>query len=130
MITHAARFWAKATRGGCWLWQGYRDRDGYGHHHYNGRRWRAHRLAWTLARGPIPGGLYVCHRCDNPPCVNPAHLELGTQKENIGDCLAKGRFKRALKTHCQRGHPYDAANTYHRPDGRRYCRECQRRPVV
>lgn len=54
---------------------------------------RAHRAAWVEASGPIPLGILVCHRCDNPPCCNPAHLFLGTQSDNIKDGYAKGRIK-------------------------------------
>lgn len=78
----------------CWPWTGPRKRS-YGSFKVNdcGRRrvGRAHRLAWTLANGPIPDGLCILHRCDNPPCCNPSHLFLGTQLDNIRDRDAKGR---------------------------------------
>jgi len=54
--------------------------------------WKAHQIAWVSANGPIPDGLNVLHRCDNPPCCRPEHLFLGTQKDNVRDCMAKGRF--------------------------------------
>lgn len=87
-----ARFWAKVERGdGCWLWQGAIVGHGYGQFVRNGRE-QAHRVAWELAnRRRVPEGMYVLHRCDNPPCVRPSHLFLGSQSDNITDCVAKGR---------------------------------------
>jgi hypothetical protein len=92
----AERFWMKVDKSGeCWLWTAYRSRDGYGMIglERTGVE-RAHRVAWQLTNGPIPVGLQVLHRCDNPPCVNPAHLWLGTQPENIADMIAKGRARK------------------------------------
>jgi HNH endonuclease len=109
----------------CWEWSGARDRYGYGKLRRDTVYWKAHRLAWTLEHGPIPDGMYVCHHCDNPPCVNPAHLFLGTSRDNQLDRVAKGRHNQTAKTHCPRGHPYDEANTRHH-NGRRFCRACKR----
>jgi hypothetical protein len=80
----------------CWEWQGYRDRRGYGQIGVSRPRRRlvyAHRLAWEDTNGPIPDGMMVCHSCDNPPCCNPAHLFLGTQRDNMQDASDKGRVK-------------------------------------
>jgi len=80
---------------GCWEWQGARI-GGYGTLRWKGHKWFAHRLAWTLARCPIPPGLFVCHHCDNPSCVRPNHLFLGTPKDNQVDAQRKGRLVRKL----------------------------------
>lgn len=87
-------FWSHVEKvdGGCWLWQGARSR-GYGAFESRelGGMLRTHRLSWTIVHGPIPNGLYVLHRCDNPPCCNPDHLFLGTNQDNVDDMVAKGR---------------------------------------
>lgn len=75
----------------CWFWQGARFNNGYGSFWLNGRGRRAHRVSWVLYRGRIPENRYVLHRCDNPPCVNPAHLFLGTLSDNSIDRDRKGR---------------------------------------
>jgi len=83
------------TATGCIEWAGPRKiKDGvrtYGLVQWDGRLRQAHRVAWELARGPIPEALFVCHRCDNPPCINVDHLFLGTNQENQVDSMAKGR---------------------------------------
>ena len=86
------RFWAKVdTSGECWEWTGQRDRNGYGRFSL-GRTWhRATRALWALTRGPIPAGMCVLHRCDNPPCVRPDHLWLGSRRDNSRDMAAKRR---------------------------------------
>ena len=78
---------------GCWLWQGAERKRGrgYGIFWLHGRNETAHRAAWMMLRGPIPPGLFVCHRCDVPACVNPDHMFLGTATENNHDRDAKGR---------------------------------------
>ncbi len=84
------------SRGGCWEWSGYRDRHGYGIQQFRGKRHRAHRIAHIVFRGAIPAGIFVCHKCDNPPCCNPDHLFLGTQKDNMADASSKMRTYRPI----------------------------------
>jgi hypothetical protein len=89
------RFWAKVDKNGpngCWLWTAAKLELGYGIFMMpDNVTLRAPRIAWTLANGPIPGVLDTCHRCDNPPCVNPSHLFLGTRFDNLSDAGTKGR---------------------------------------
>ncbi len=93
------RFWTKVDRSAgpeaCWPWRGYIRTDGYGQFALTHRRpARAHRISWELAHGEIKNGLWVLHRCDNPPCVNPDHLFLGTHADNEADKVNKGRQAR------------------------------------
>lgn len=86
------RFESRIDKSGdCWIWQGRARQGGYGYLGWCGENERAHRVAWMIAHGPIPNGLCVCHTCDNPLCVRPSHLWLGTQLENNEDKVRKGR---------------------------------------
>lgn len=83
---------------GCWNWVRARDSDGYGHFVLNGRWQKAHRYAYERVHGPLAAGLKACHRCDNPPCVNPAHIFAGTNSDNMKDATRKGRAKAPVFT--------------------------------
>jgi len=97
-VDYEVRFWmnVRCQDSGCWEWSKCRHPEGYGEF-WAGRRFRTHRYSWQMHFGDIPDGMFVCHHCDNPPCVNPAHLFLGTHQDNMRDMIAKGRRNKAAK---------------------------------
>ncbi len=123
----SVRFWGKvaiATPEECWEWQGSRRGDGYGQMYANSKHHAAHRLSFFIANYYFPP--VVRHKCDNRCCVNPHHLEGGTQTDNMRDVVERGRHFYANKTHCPQGHEYTKENTYLRPNNSRECRTCRK----
>ena len=109
---------------GCWLWVGVVNFFGYGQLYINSRYHGAHRVSWELHQGQIPIGLFVCHKCDVPSCVNPNHLFVGTQLDNMRDAKNKGRVRKPkFKTHCVHGHSLSGYNLI-MYKGCQVCREC------
>jgi hypothetical protein len=106
MRTLSERLWSRTIKRGpaeCWEWQGHRGPAGHGQIQSglpDRRVIGAHRAAWMLTNGEIPAGLHVLHKCDNPPCCNPAHLFLGTQADNNADCRSKRRSVHFVAPNC------------------------------
>lgn len=101
-VSVAERFWRRVNKNGpipphrpeigeCWIWTGSTASDGYGRAYAWGKSWPTQQLAWRLTHGVIPTGSWGLHHCDNPPCVRPTHIFLGTQTDNMRDMAAKGR---------------------------------------
>lgn len=109
----------------CWFWG---TRKGYYTLNFNGLIIGAHRLIYTLFVGVIPRGKVVDHKCNQPNCVNPRHLQAITQKANVDRAPTSLNVLNGQKTHCINGHEFTPENTYVRPDrkGRRDCKECKR----
>lgn len=137
-IPTASRFWTKVDRDGplpefrpdlgpCWLWLGATDPRGYGMLRVDGKVRRAHRWSYEHHVGPIPEGLQIDHLCRVPACVNPAHLEPVTSRENtVVRGVTAPAAVNARKTHCPQGHPYSGDNLVTRRGGGRLCRICRR----
>ena len=130
-MTSTDRFWKLVSKGAaCWNWTG-TTRKGYGVFSLAGRRIAAHRFSWELHFGRIPGGgsgahgWCVCHRCDNPPCVRPSHLFLGSNAENQADKAAKGRCRRQNSPTCKHGHALTGENL-RMYAGKRACIACNK----
>lgn len=145
-------FWESVDRGldqDCWLWEARRNHDGYGRFSIRGSDFNASRVIWFMVHRSDPGALGVLHKCDNPPCVNPSHLFLGTARDNWLDAYRKGRINtealnrtdrvktgragglksgrvRRARTHCPNGHLYDGGNLRIRTNGRRRCLTCHK----
>lgn len=115
------RFWSKVDVGDCWLWAG-PLRDGYGRFWLDGRFHQAHRWLYEYLVEPIPSGFQMDHLCKTRSCVNPDHLEVVTQRENM-ERSTVWRYNR-IKTHCPRGHALEGDNVYWTKAGR-CCLECK-----
>lgn len=112
---------------GCWVWMGAKNRKGYGQFRYRGTLYIAPRWVVKFYKGQSITGKQVCHKCDNPSCVNPEHLFIGDNSINQKDSVAKGRHWNTRKTHCIKGHKFTAQNTYTPPGiNERQCKVCKR----
>ncbi len=135
-VLNLAFFWSNVETKNvqqCWEWRGGLSGSGYGRFYVRtdsgdeGEQRLAHRLSWEMHFGAVPEDLYVLHKCDNRKCVNPLHLFVGTQSDNMRDCASKGRvctIGKSRATHCSKGHEFTVENTYYKKDGHRDCRIC------
>lgn len=119
------RFWAFVEKSeACWMWTG-RVNHGYGRFRFYGNEYSAHRFSYELHKGEIPETLVIDHLCRVTLCVNPDHLEVVTNVENVMRGYSRSAVN-ARKTHCIRGHALDDVNTFVAPNGSRHCRLCER----
>lgn len=116
----------KEMPNGCWEWQKWRNALGYGMGTFKGRIWTVTRLMYCATVGAFDPQMDVCHTCDNPSCVNPTHLWIGTRQQNSRDCIEKKRHYKQANTHCPRGHSFAEHGYYPktRPNWR-VCRICE-----
>jgi hypothetical protein len=114
----------------CWIWTANKDKNGYGRFKFERYPHPAHRFSYKLFKGEIPKGMLICHSCDNPSCVNPEHLWLGSCSDNTRDMVSKNRHGKHMKsrTCCKNGHEYAVVGTfiYNGKRPKRECRECKR----
>jgi len=99
-VSVTALFWAKVDTtdiSGCWIWTAGKNSKGYGNFWANNKEIKAHRFSWELHYGKIPKGQFVCHHCDNPSCIRPSHLFVGSNQDNMNDMIAKERSPQGLK---------------------------------
>lgn len=108
----------RVTPTGCFEWQARRNEFGYGSVGFKKKRLKAHRVSWEVFRGPIPEGMCVCHHCDNPCCINPDHLFIGTRTDNMRDASRKGRIATGDR-HSSRTHPESVVRGDQHPSRKR-----------
>lgn len=109
----------------CWNFTGSKNRKGYGHFYMNGFQYKAHRASFIIFHQEDIGELHILHSCDNPFCVNPAHLRKGTHQENMLDKKIRNRTFRNFKSKCPRGHDYSSENTVIK-NGSKFCLTCRK----
>lgn len=113
------------TESGCWVWMAYCNKAGYGRVYVNGKVRNAHRAVYVVLRGPIPSGIELDHLCRVRCCVNPAHLDMVSHRENV--LRGAGVMARqARQTHCKFGHPLYGENLFTTREGKRRCKKCRK----